>query len=168
MASEKDTQSAFETNEHRQVLVLVRYKPGNLEGLGKADSLMGGIAGTVNDVTSTIDTIASYIPGTIKEDPAKPVKSEKEYNYFETYGKNWDKTFSKIETLLQEKMNPARVGVSDDPAGRDRNSAFEGSLRLGLKQLLDARNRRRFLTVGHGLCDCYHGAAESSHDQSGS
>lgn len=106
MASEKDTESAFETNELRQVLVLVRYKPGNLEGLGKADSLMGGIAEKAGAVTSAIDTIASYIPGTIKEDPAKPVKSEKEYTYFETYDKNWDKTFSKIETLLQDKMNP--------------------------------------------------------------
>jgi hypothetical protein len=106
MASEKDTEAAFETHELRQVVVLVRYKPGNLEGLGKADSLMGGIADKVSAVTSAIDTIASYIPGTIKEDPAKPVKSEKEYNYFETYGKNWDKTFSKMETLLQEKMDP--------------------------------------------------------------
>lgn len=106
MASERDTTTAFETNELRQVVVLVRYKPGNLEGLGKADSLMGGIADKVDSVTSTIDTIASYIPGTIKEDPAKPVKSEKEYTYFETYDKHWDKTFSKMETLLQEKMNP--------------------------------------------------------------
>mgnify|MGYP000958298176 CR=1 FL=1 len=105
-ASEKDTETAFETHDFRQVVVLVRYKPGNLEGLGKADSLMGGVADKVGAVTSAIDTVASYIPGTIKEDPAKPVKSEKEYNYFETYGKNWDKTFSKMESMLQEKMNP--------------------------------------------------------------
>jgi hypothetical protein len=104
-ASEKDTESSFATHDFRQVVVLVRYKPGNLEGMGKADSLMGGIADKVGAVTSTIDTIASYIPGTIKEDPAKPVKSEKEYNYFEDYAKNWDKPFNKMQSLLQEKMD---------------------------------------------------------------
>ncbi len=157
MASERDTETAFETHELRQVVVLVRYKPGNLEGLGKADSLMGGMADKVGAVTSAIDTVASYIPGTIKEDPAKPVKSEKEYNYFEDYGKNWDKTFSKMESLLQEKMNPEdftliydfeNQATADDR--KDEGKKLFDKLKGELSEWKDYPSAIHFIGLGQG------------------
>jgi len=110
---DKNTKSEFVSSELRQIVVLVRYKPGNAGGLGGAESMLGGVAGAASAVSSAVDSVASYVPGFIKEDKAKEKQSDKEYNYFKEYDKGWDKKMKEMDKTLAEMNDKNKVLIHD-------------------------------------------------------
>jgi hypothetical protein len=113
MAGDTNTKGSFQIIDQRQLVVFVRFKPGNLDGLAGAEGLLGGVAGAAGGVASAIDSVASFLPGYIKEEKEKEKKSEKEYNYFKEYGKGWDKKIKELDQAIYEMHNESKTLVHD-------------------------------------------------------
>ncbi|MBC7829320.1 MAG: hypothetical protein H7122_16345 [Chitinophagaceae bacterium] len=111
--SGKNTKGSFQINDIRHLVVLVRFKPGNLDGMAGAEGLLGGVAGAVGGVASAIDSVASFLPGYIKEEKEKEKKADKEYNYFKEYDKGWDKKLKQIDHDLLEMNEESKTLVHD-------------------------------------------------------
>ncbi len=111
--SEKNTEGNYQDVDLRQLVVLVRYKPGNASGLDGAAGMLGGVAGAASAASSAVETVASYVPGFIKEEKDKDKKSDKEYNYFQDYAKGWDKQMKDMDNQLLEMNEENNVLVYD-------------------------------------------------------
>ncbi len=104
MGSQQSEETQQQINA-RQLVVMVRFKPGGLD-TSSASGLLGGITNPIESAVGAIESAAASIPGLnmfLTEDK-KETSSEKEYNYFKDYS-DWDKVLDKIKDGLQ-KMNP--------------------------------------------------------------
>ncbi len=118
------TEMKFESNNLKQMLVLVRYKPA---GIAEADNMLGGIAGSVQGAVDKVEDIANSIPGLslfFKEEKGPEKKCDKEYTYFKE-DKAWDSYIKKMKDDFPNRLNPENQVVSfeydaTDARGRER------------------------------------------------
>ena len=103
--SDNQSEETHQRINPRQLVVLVRYKPGGLD-MASAGSMVGKLTNPIEGAVSAIESAAASIPGLnmfIKEEK-KETSSEKEYTYFKDYSA-WDKLMTTIKKGLLE-MNP--------------------------------------------------------------
>lgn len=123
--TEKNTSKDYQDKHLNQLLVVVRYKPGNAAGLGGAEGMMSGVAGAASAVSSAVESVASYVPGFIKEEKDPDKKSDKDYTYFKEYGNNWDKILDAMDkdlALMNEKNKVLIWDYEDDSTADARSS----------------------------------------------
>ncbi|MCF3111509.1 hypothetical protein LL912_22170 [Niabella sp. CC-SYL272] len=99
-----DTKQDFELNDIRQLLVLVRYRPA---GAVAADSMLGGMADTLQGAVDKLESAAAAIPGLnlfFKEETEPEKKCDKEYTYYKDY-KDWDAYIRKMKNELSNKLH---------------------------------------------------------------
>ena len=100
-----DTQQSQETHQQinaKQLLVLVRFKPGGLD-TAAAGSLLGSVSNPIDSAVGAIESAAASIPGLnmfITEEKNNS-SSEKEYNYYKDYS-DWDKFLDNAKSNLNE------------------------------------------------------------------
>lgn len=102
--ADTQTEEAFQVNEKKQMLVLVRYKPAGAMG---ADSMLGGAASAVQGVVDKVEDAAASVPGLnlfFKEEKEPEKQTDKEYTYFKDYS-GWDDYFKKMKDELANKLN---------------------------------------------------------------
>lgn len=123
--NEKNTSQDFQDMHLHQLLVIVRYKPGNAGGMAGAESMLGGVAGAASAVSSAVDSATSYVPGFIKEEKGAEKKSDKDYTYYKEYGKGWDKILDAMDkdmALMNEKNKVLIWDYEDDSTADKRKS----------------------------------------------
>ena len=125
-------QQSEETHQQinaRQLVVMVRFKPGGGLDTGGASGLMGGITNPIEGAVSALESAAASIPGLnmFLTEEKKETSSEKEYNYFKDYS-DWDKLLDKIKDGIKEMNEESDIEKfefsSTDADGR-KNDAKE-------------------------------------------
>lgn len=102
--ADTQTEEAFQVNEKKQMLVLVRYKPAGAMG---ADSILGGATAAVQGAVDKVEDMAASIPGLnlfFKEEKEPEKQTDKEYTYFKDYS-GWDDYFKKMKDELANQLN---------------------------------------------------------------
>ena len=126
------SQQSEETHQQinaRQLVVMVRFKPGGGLDTGGASGLMGGITNPIEGAVSALESAAASIPGLnmFLTEEKKETSSEKEYNYFKDYS-DWDKLLDKIKDGIKEMNEESDIEKfefsSTDADGR-KNDAKE-------------------------------------------
>lgn len=98
------TKEAFQVNDKKQMLVLVRYKPASAM---EADSMLGGVAGAVQGAVDKVEDVAASIPGLdlfFKEEKEQEKQADKTYTYYNDYSA-WDEYFKKMKDELSNQLN---------------------------------------------------------------
>ncbi|GAB3425662.1 hypothetical protein [Niabella aquatica] len=101
---DKQTKEAFQVNDKKQMLVLVRYKPASAM---EADSMLGGVTAAVQGAVDKVEDAAASIPGLdlfFKEEKEKEKHTEKAYTYYNDYSA-WDEYFKKMKNELANRLN---------------------------------------------------------------
>src|SRR6476660_5672082 len=123
------SQQSEETHQQvieKQLLVMVRFKPGGLD-TAPAAGLLGSVTNPIESAVGAIESAVASIPGLnmfITEEK-KESGSEKEYTYHKDYS-NWDKLLDKIKSGLQEMNDESDVEKfefsSTDEEGRKKDA----------------------------------------------
>lgn len=98
------TKEAFQVNDKKQMLVLVRYKPASAM---EADSMLGGATAAVQGAVDKVEDVAASIPGLdlfFKEEKEKEKQADKAYTYYNDYSA-WDAYFKKMKDELANQLN---------------------------------------------------------------
>ncbi len=71
--------------------------------------------------SSAVESVASYVPGFIKEEKGAEKKSDKDYTYYKEYGKGWDKILDAMDKdmALMNDQNKVLIWDYDDDSTAD-------------------------------------------------
>lgn len=126
MGGSQQSEETHQQVKEKQLVVMVRYRPGGLN-TGGAAGLLGGVTNPIESAVGAIESAAASIPGLnmfISEEK-KETSSEKEYTYHKEYA-NWDKVLDKIKDGLQEMNDESDVEKfefsSADEDGRKKDA----------------------------------------------
>jgi hypothetical protein len=149
------TEMKFESNNLKQMLVLVRYKPA---GIAEADSMLGGVAGSVQGAVNKVEDMASAIPGLslfFKEEKEPEKKCDKEFNYFKE-DKDWDSYIKKMKDDFPNRLNSENQVVSfeydaTDAKGREQEGKkLAAKIKSAISGWKDYGAAFHFIGVGQG------------------
>lgn len=126
MGDPKQSEETHQQLNAKQLVVMVRFKPGGLD-TSAASGLLGGISNPIESAVGAIESAVASIPGLnmfITEEK-KETSSEKEYNYFKDYS-DWDKVLDKIKDGLKEMNEDSDIEKfefsSEDADGRKKDA----------------------------------------------